>query len=589
MSRFNFCGPSYTSESPNAADQTSMNWYPESTENEGQSPIVMCPTPGQEVFCDTDETPIRGEIIVTHRVFTVAGSKFFEIMSDGTKFLWGTLVNDSKLVSMAAGTSQILIASAGSPYVFDFTTNTFTALPNGTLLGAISFVGYADGEFVALLKDSNQFQWSKLLDATTWDPLDTQKVSVFTGNVLSMLVDHRELWFWGENKTQVYADVGAPDVFAVVPGGFIEAGIFAPQSPVRLDNSIFWLGGDERGAGVIWRANGYTPQRVSNHAVEFALQGYLTRYGTMGLQDAVGYSYQDQGHSFYVLYFPTANKTWVFDVATGMWHERGYWNATNAVFTAHRSQCHTFAFGKHLVGDWASGKIYNMSIALYSDAGNLIRRVRRAPHISKEQQRAFHHQLQVFLESGLGPIPPLFAPLVPPTSVVLRDSLGGLWSVQVTDSGILETTAVTTGYADDVLLNDITLPVTTWRLGVTAGGLLTTDLIAYRLEPSALYLGTSPSAFDWRLQITGGLLQTSPGSSPTGDPSGRDPVLNLRWSDDSGHAWSNERSVGVGKAGEYRKRAMFRRLGKSRDRIYEVNVSDPIPWRLVDSFLQVSQ
>ncbi len=628
-----------------------MNWYPESSEGEGQSPAALYPSPGLEVFCDLANTPIRGEITVNDRTFVVAGSHFFEIFSNGTFHDYGTVLNDSLPVSMAGGASQILIASAGMVYVFDFSsghittatlaqggnngvetstlgsggsgyvagdtftvsagnmdatgivdtvavgvvtgfhitsvgsnyavnlgtptirsgvqpgagtgltinvnslgggyavndtgtiqggttaatylitgvdgsgnvttftvsggagyvvqnnvmtftggaqpgigfgfqinitavgiTNSFGPLPNGTLLGPISFVAYVEGFFVALLANSNQFQWSAPLDATSWDPLDTNKVSVFAGNVLSMFADHNELWFWGERQSQPYYLSGGPNTFDIITGGFIEAGIFAPATPVRLDNSIFWLGGDERGAGVVWRAQGYTPARVSNHAIEFALQGYLTKYGAIGLSNAVGYSYQDQGHGFYVLYFPTPSATWVLDTATGMWHQRGYWNAGIGQFTAHRSQNHTFNFGKHLVGDWASGKVYNMNISLFDDAGNPIRRVRRARHASSDQSWVFHKTLQIYAETGVGPIPPL---------------LDGM-----------------------------------------------------------------------------------------GNP--RDPVLNIRWSNDGGHVWSSEQSAGLGQAGQYGQRIMFRRLGRARARVYEVSGSDPVPYRLVGAYLDVS-
>lgn len=652
MQPFDLVGPSYTSQSPNLADQFTMNWYVESSEGEGQSPAALYPTPGTEVFCDLTDTPIRGEITVNDRTFVAAGAHFYEVFSDGTFHLYGNIINDGKPVSMAGGATQLLVESGGQLYVFDFstghiltasvnqggnngiltsslnsggtgyvagdtftvsagdmnatgivdtvgagvvltyhitsvgsnyaasvgsptiqsgaqpgagtgltinvlttggayavndtgtingvtpsatyivttidasgnvtaftltdggmqytpstnvmtatggaqpgigfgftvdiltvgTTNTFTPLPNGMLLGPVSFVAYVEGFFVALLSNSNQFQWSAPLDATTWDPLDTNKVSVFAGNVLSMFADHNELWFWGERQTQPYSLTGSINTFDPIPGGFMEAGIFAPNSPVRLDNSIFWLGGDERGGGVIWRANGYTPNRVSNHAIEFALQGYLTTFGAVGLSDAIGYSYQDQGHGFYVLRFPTANATWVYDVATGMWHQRGFWNAAAGKFEAHHSQNHTFNFGKHLVGDWSSGKIYNMSISLFTDGENVIRRVRRTRHASSDQSFVFFKTLQIYAETGVGPMPPL---------------LDG-----------------------------------------------------------------------------------------AGQP--RDPMINLRWSNDGGHVWSNELSAGIGQAGTYGQRIMFRRLGRGRARVWEVSASDPVPYRLIGAYLDVS-
>lgn len=89
-----------------------------------------------------------------------------------------------------------------------------------------------------------------------------------------------------------------------------------------------------------------------------------------------------------------------------------------------------------------------------------------------------------------------------------------------------------------------------------------------------------------QIDVEAGVGPTPPLLDGAGDP--RDPQLMLRWSDDGGHTWSNTYSVGFGKAGEYRTRAIWRRLGRSRDRIFEVSVSDPVPTRLIDAFLEVS-
>lgn len=68
---------------------------------------------------------------------------------------------------------------------------------------------------------------------------------------------------------------------------------------------------------------------------------------------------------------------------------------------------------------------------------------------------------------------------------------------------------------------------------------------------------------------------------------GSDPVAMLRWSDDGGHTWSNQRTVPIGKAGQYKARARFTRLGQSRDRVYELSISDPVKVTLISANLNV--
>jgi len=376
---------------------------------------------------------------------------------------------------MTSSPQQMLIASVGQCYVLDLLSNVLTPVPVTNFNQLISQVEYCDGFFIALGANSQQVYASAPLDATTWPGSSTAIVSVFSDNIIAMRVDHRQLWLFGRKASVVYYDSGnTPFPFDVVPGGFVEQGIIAMNSTIKLDNSVFWVGGDERGNLMAWRASGYTPTRVSNHAVENAWQNFSTAV------DARAYSYQDRGHSFWVIYFPTANQTWVYDVATGSWHNRGFLNS-NGTIDAHHSQNHSFIFGKHLVGDWNSGRIYDMSIAYYNDLdGFPIKRIRRAPHISRENEWIFHQSLQVDLESGLGPEPPLL------------DGQG------------------------------------------------------------------NPVA----------------------------PQVMIRWSDDGGHVWSNEHDVGAGQAGQYKFRAILRRLGRSRDRVYEISTTDAIPWRLVNAYLK---
>jgi hypothetical protein len=493
MSRFGFVGASYRSQAVNADCQTCMNWYVENDESgDGSSARMLYPTPGLKLFADLVGAQVRGEWTINGRTFGVCDATLYEVLSNGTKSAIGAVNNDGNPASIVASPQQLLVASGGFLYVYYLRTvgavvaGTYATVPPTTFPGPVTQVAYSDGFFIALIASTEQFFVSTPLDATSWPGLQTKIISTFPDNVVSMIVDHRQIWLLGAKASEVQYDSGnSPVPFDSAPGGFVEQGCGAAFATVQLDNSIFWIGSrNDQGGGVAWRASGYTPTRVSTHAVELAWQSYPT------IADARAFSYQDQGHSFWQINFPSANATWVYDVATGLWHERGFWFAQAGIFQAALPQCHTFNFGKHLVGDRQSGKIYQMAIParmggawdFVTDNGNPIRRVRRAPHVSTEQEWMVHAQLQVDFETGLGPQPPL--------------------------------------------------------------------------EDGA------------------------------GNP--RDPMATLRYSDDGGHTWSNGQDRGCGQAGKFRTRAMWRRLGRARDRVYELSVSDPIPWRVVDAYLKAS-
>lgn len=55
----------------------------------------------------------------------------------------------------------------------------------------------------------------------------------------------------------------------------------------------------------------------------------------------------------------------------------------------------------------------------------------------------------------------------------------------------------------------------------------------------------------------------------------------LRWSDDNGSNWSNWHYATVGEVGEFARRARFTRLGSSRDRVFDLVMTDPQPFNPV--------
>jgi hypothetical protein len=413
MGRIAFCSGFYTSESPNADCEISINMYPEAIESGmGASAMALYYSPGLKLL-----TNLPGMVSVV-KGFTFAGRTFFVAQNLYQQFLWevfanpasapinrGTLGAANGSASLTANNAnQLMVCSSGTLWLLNLTTNVLTEIDTtsgSVMIGPVAKIDFSDGFFIAQIANSQTLQVSSLLNgsAAGWSPLNFAIVSVFADQIVSILVDHREAWVWGPKQTIPYFDAGAPIFpYLPTPGGFIEQGLAAPESPIKLDNSVMWIGADDRGSGIAWRANGYLPARISTHAIEHEWQSYST------ITDAIGYSFQDQGHSFAHWYFPTANKSWRYDVATGLWHEVRYGvGQTNA----HLSRCHVYAFNEHLVGDRQSGNIYIMSISNLTDNGNLIQRVRRGPPVLAELDFMFLDRFRIYIETGLGPEPPL--------------------------------------------------------------------------------------------------------------------------------------------------------------------------------------
>ena len=530
---------------------------------------------------------IRGEITAQGRTFVVAGIYLFELLAPAAvpNVVWrGNVVSDGLPVSLCNSGYQLLIASGGSSYVLNLNLNTLTAVdPSGGGNVPVAQVVYADGFFFALVMNPTtpwQINASNLNDATTWQAVSFAIVEVFSDNPTSIFVNQRVLWVFGPKGIQPYSNTGDfPFPFDVISGTYIENGLAARYSVAKLDNSLFWLGQDERGTGIVFRANGYTPQRVSNHAVEYAIQGYAK---TFGISDAVAYAYQDNGHTFYVLSFPAADKTWVYDVATGQWAERGFWNVQPGRFNRHRAAFHTFNFGMHLVGDPTVGAVYQMDITILNDFGNPIRRVRRAPHISKEQKRIPHASLQVDVEVGIGPN---LQGNLPATFFYVTDANGVNWRVSINDVGAFQLVPSNLGEALPLYFND---PVTntSWQLVPSILGQLNPVSVPYN---SSYPSGSEMYSQSGNYKFMVGVKQVAPGIGQILAIAlgivARGPLWVLRWSDDGGQTWSHEYARDGGALGQYKKRLLWNRLGSPRDRIYELSISEAVPARVIDAYL----
>lgn len=465
-----FIGPSYTLRSVSVDAQKSLNLYPELNElgtGKHREIAALVSTPGLTRIA-TLEGPGRGVYAAGNgRLFAVSGSKFYEITL-AAAVEYGTLSSTTGQVGMADNGIDLLVVDGVKGYVFKFSTNTFAEITDPDFPAA-SACAFMDQYLIVNEVGTRKFWISALADATDWDGLDFATKEGATDELLTLLVDHRELWLFGRTSCEVYFNSGASD-FPFERREFLEHGIAAANTAQKMDNSVFWLQRDVNGKHMVFRADGYQPRRVSTHAVEVAIDSYGDTSG------ATSYTYMAGGHSFYVLNFVGAGTTWVLDVSTGLWSERQSFK-TGGGFGRHRAQNHAFAGGRHIVDDFQDGRLYELKDDVYTDDGKAIIRQRRSPHLTRNGRRIFYHSFQLDMETGLG---------------------------------------------------------------ISAG-------------------------------------------------QGSDPKVMLRYSDDGGHTWSNEKWVSAGKQGKFRHRAIWRRLGSSRDRIFEVTISDPVPVTLISALLDAEE
>jgi hypothetical protein len=393
-------GASYVARSINAANNRMVNLYPEATPDGGKTAAFLTRCPGLEFLQTIGTGPIRA--LWAHQtngsnIFVVSGNEVYKLdgMTSAPTFLGN--VTGTGPVSIADNGTQIFFACNPDSYIYNEVTDVFQQITDPDFPGAVT-VGYLDGYFVFNEPNSQKVWVTALLDGLSVDPLDFASTEGSPDGLVAINIDHREAWMFGTDSIEVWYDAGLADFpLARIQGAFNEIGCVAAFSVAKLDNGLFWLGTDARGQGIVYRANGYTGQRVSTHAIEYAIAQYRD------ISDAVAYTYQQEGHAFYVLTFPTGNATWVYDVATQAWHERAGWD--NGSFTRHRSNCQCNFIGNTIVGDFENGNIYKMNLDVYADNGGVqkwLRSWRALPSGQNNLKRTAHHSLQLDCESGTG-------------------------------------------------------------------------------------------------------------------------------------------------------------------------------------------
>lgn len=353
-----------------------VNCFAEKADGDKREDFAVWPTPGLTTWATVGSGPIRGSIVCAGTLYVVSGGSLYSVASGGAATLLGT-IGGTGPISIAANYSEVSIAAGGTGYVWSGGAM-YTPVPF-----AVSRVIYADGYMLWVVQDSEQFCISALDDALTYDAADIASVEGVPDNILAAMNDHREIHFYGATTTEIFYNSGAADFpFERQGNAFIERGTLDGNSAVKMDNTVYFVGDDR----VVYSLNGYTPSRVSTHAIE-----YYLRDATY----ARGWTYSMEGHKFYVLEVDAG--TFLFDVATGAWHRRQSWGST-----WWRCNGAVSAYDMTILTDRATGALYVPSMDVFDEAGDPIAFEITLPTLEYGRERVTMHAFEVTVETGQG-------------------------------------------------------------------------------------------------------------------------------------------------------------------------------------------
>jgi hypothetical protein len=364
--------------------QRLLNLFPEQQPTDSKTPVALLSTPGLTPWVTVGEGPIRGLHVMDELLFAVSGDTVYQVRSNGSALAVGTVTAGLGPVEMADNGTQLVIVTNPQAFVCDAVS--VEPITDADFPGAAS-VDYLDGYHIFTAPLSGRFFLSQLLDAASYDALDFASAESSPDPLVRALVDHRELWLFGRHSVELWSHTGGADFpFTRQPGAVLELGCAAAGSVAKLDNAVYFLGSD----GVVYRALGYQPERISTHALE-------QEWGTYrSLADARAIAYAQDGHAFYALTFPDRG-TWVFDAATKEWHERGSWDQSTW-----RASGYAHVYGRRLVGDRTSGVLYQLDPEAHAEGDEPHIRLADFPPLHGDGATMFLHRLELEVEAGVG-------------------------------------------------------------------------------------------------------------------------------------------------------------------------------------------
>lgn len=365
---------------------------------EGKKQILLYTTPGLKAFADSGLSNGRALYQLNNVLYAVFDQNVFSCDTAGTLTTLGSISTTTGVVKMVGGPENICIVDGTKGYSYTPDTGVFAEITDTNFPDACTNIFYMQGYFIASVPDTQLFQISAINDCTTWSSSGLAQVASKTGysdNIVTPFVLNEQLWLIGEETTEVWYNSGAALFpFEQISGAFSEYGIAAKHSVALCKNTLIWLAKSKRGSLEVVIANQLIPTSITTKALAYQLSTYTT------VSDAEAFNYQDEGHNFYVITFPTADKTWVYDIDENLWHERSsYYSAA-----AHRwlPRAYSFFNNKHYVIPFNDGTILELDMDTYTELGSPIYRTVQSFPLYQSENRVAITKLILDVEKNCG-------------------------------------------------------------------------------------------------------------------------------------------------------------------------------------------
>lgn len=383
--------------------QGRVNCYYEFSSDGDKTPFAIYGTPGlAPAVTLPGGTPVRGWVADGNRLFAVQGSTLYEFDVNMTPTNRGAIGTTSGRVSMATNGVQIMLVDGTAGWIFTLATNVLAQIVDVDFPANPTTVTYQDGFFpVSFREDTGVRQRIYInetaYDGTAWSALDFRNAESNPDGIVRVMSFGGELKVFGESTLETWGYTGAADFpFDVVRGATANVGLAARWSVAQFINGLAFLGKSGFGGVQVYTLNGYQPTILSTPELEAELATYVTT------ADASGYSYMLDSHPFYVIAFPAAGKTWMYDGLASMRSGAAVWTELTSNFGRYFGNMQVQFGGANYVADYSTGAIYELDPDTYTDNGFPIERELRTKHFFRNYEHVTVDSLKLDFETGVG-------------------------------------------------------------------------------------------------------------------------------------------------------------------------------------------
>jgi len=382
-------GEYYVSRSLPLSAQSTINLYPEGNPS-GRASTALQNWLGAKGWL-TASGADRGFAKYKNVLYQVSGEDLYLVDDLRVRTSVGTVPGTARCEFANDGTFLIIVTE-GKAYQFD-----------GTTLSEITDPDLETPDSVAVLNnqviyDGDEGRW---VVASPADPDNIPAINYAIAesqgdDLIRVHTFNQTLYLMGSDSIETWfnSGTGSPP-FTRIEGGILESkGLLALHSVAKTTNYTYFMDSDQ----IVSRVSGYQAEEITSPALAH-------EFSKLVCSDAIGMSMVVEGQQFYVISFPTSNKTFAFSETFSTWVQLSYGTTGGR----HLMNAYMFIYGKHLISDYRNGNIYELDADTFTDNGEVQVRERVTPPIngiSLGMPGAVFtmEYFEVFIETGVGTV-----------------------------------------------------------------------------------------------------------------------------------------------------------------------------------------